>query len=527
MKAKKHPISRALFKVAPWILLPAVAPEPTAAATGASWRLYEDPVTHQVYTEPGKNRIPLGRFEKVEESDGSEAEANPAPMTGKARLRRGARDEGLTREKKPLQEFQELVQDEQVAVEALEERLTPLEEEIKRMHELFKDATAPGLFDEVLKKKWYERLSFRGYTQFRYNEILSDNDKEFFVPTDRSIGGGQTFYIRRGRLILSGDVAEHLFLYIQPDLNATVAGDFALQLRDMYGDISIDKKKEFRFRLGQSKIPFGFVNMQSSQNRLPLERPDAINSAAETERDVGAFFYWAPYYVRERFKYLVKSGLKGSGDYGVLGFGVYSGQGPNRLDVNDDVHFIARATYPFQLPHDQIFEASIQAYTGTFRPRVSAIPAGPRGRMITPTFRNSEGLLDQRLGFTAVWYPQPIGFEAEWNFGRGPELSDDKRTIGVGSLQGGYILANVMIRSDWGLWYPFARWQYFDGARKFAVNAPQVKVNEWDIGLEWLPWPEVEVTMMYTHTIDRTDSSRFPYAQFEGDLVGMQVQWNY
>jgi len=66
-----------------------------------------------------------------------------------------------------------------------------------------------------------------------------------------------------------------------------------LQMRDLYGDIAVDKDKEFRFRVGQSKVPFGWVNLQSSQNRGPLERPDALNSAAEGERDVGVFFMWA------------------------------------------------------------------------------------------------------------------------------------------------------------------------------------------------------------------------------------------
>jgi phosphate-selective porin len=74
--------------------------------------------------------------------------------------------------------------------------------------------------------------------------------------------------------------------------------------------------KEFRLRVGQSKVPFGFENLQSSQNRLTLDRNDALNSAVANERDLGAFFYW-PSKIRERFAMLVKDGYKGSGDYGV------------------------------------------------------------------------------------------------------------------------------------------------------------------------------------------------------------------
>src|SRR3712207_8809216 len=54
----------------------------------------------------------------------------------------------------------------------------------------------------------------------------------------------------------------------------------------LFRSIAIDDAKEHRFRVGQSKVPFGWVNLQSSQNRAPLERPDALNQAVEGERDI-------------------------------------------------------------------------------------------------------------------------------------------------------------------------------------------------------------------------------------------------
>src|SRR5690606_27063174 len=103
-----------------------------------------------------------------------------------------------------------------------------------------------------------------------------------------------------------------------------------VQIRDAYFDVGLDKKNEFRFRIGQSKVPFGFENLQSSQNRLPLDRNDALNSAVSNERDIGVFFYWAPEKIRKRFSMLVREGYKGTGDYGVFGLGVYNGQTANR-----------------------------------------------------------------------------------------------------------------------------------------------------------------------------------------------------
>jgi hypothetical protein len=105
---------------------------------------------------------------------------------------------------------------------------------------------------------------------------------------------------------MSGDVNEHLSLYAQVDASGSVASGsgstFGVQLRDLYADVFPFESHDYRFRLGQSKIPYDWVNMQSSQNRAPMERPDSINSAAEGERDLGAFFMYAPKEVRARLK---------------------------------------------------------------------------------------------------------------------------------------------------------------------------------------------------------------------------------
>ncbi|MEZ5949741.1 MAG: porin [Planctomycetaceae bacterium] len=59
------------------------------------------------------------------------------------------------------------------------------------------------------------------------------------------------------------------------------------QIRDLYSDLYLDDDKVNRFRVGQSKVPHGWENLQSSQNRLPLDRDDGFNSAVKNERDLG------------------------------------------------------------------------------------------------------------------------------------------------------------------------------------------------------------------------------------------------
>jgi hypothetical protein len=379
--------------------------------------------------------------------------------------------------------------------------------------------SAPAAAD----KKWYDRINIRGYTQLRYQLFQDYDDPNFNVPADRSVGPDQTFVVRRGRLVFSGDATDHLSLYAQVDFAGSLSSDldFAVQARDIYGDISLDNDKEFRFRVGQSKVPFGWVNMQSSQNRAPFERPDAINSAVEGERDIGVFFMWAPKEARAHFKELVSKGLKGSGDYGVLALGAYSGQGLNRADRNNETHFLARLAYPFKLPGGQFFEAGVQAYTGRFVVSTGSVDGA------TPSAPDA-GVRDERVAVSAVWYPQPFGIEAEWNVGRGPELSRDFTRVHDQFLHGGYVQLNYRIEEpSLGVFFPFARWHYYEGGRKFARNAPGEIVNEIDLGLEWSPWPEVEITAMYTHTIDRTNTRSFPYETGQGDRFGLQIQFNY
>jgi Phosphate-selective porin O and P len=379
---------------------------------------------------------------------------------------------------------------------------------------------------KALADKWYEKIGLRGYTQFRLSEVDQGEGPDLEVPADRSVNANETLMIRRGRFIFSGDVTDHLYLYAQSDFNAsTGATDFSVQMRDLYADVALDARKAWRVRLGQSKVPYGWVNMQSSQNRGPLERPDALNGAVEGERDLGAYLMWASPEARRRFRDLVGQGLKGSGDYGVVSAGLYSGQGLNRPDQNGDPHVMARVSYPFKLASGQFLELGVQGYYGRFVTQTQAINPGTGS--ITPA-RPDDGVVDERLALTAVWYPQPFGFEAEWNFGRGPELSDDLTQVESRPLQGGYVQFDYRHANGGSSLFPFVRWQYYDGGRKFARNAPPMKVNEMDVGLEFARWAELEFTMIYTRTFERTRTSLFPYDASRGaNRVGFQAQWNY
>ncbi|WP_424362009.1 porin [Methylocystis parvus] len=450
-------------------------------------------------------------------------------------------------------------------------------------------------------KHWYEKLSIRGYTQMRYNDTIDASGwNDVYSPHDRSVGPRRNFLLRRTRLIFSGDVSSHLYLYLQMDMASAPSGTFSnaatagvnptyafynqpyvqigtygnsagnfAQMRDAYADISIDEKKEFRFRVGQSKIPYGFENMQSSQNRLALDRADAINSCCKDERDLGVFFYYTPEHVRHLLRDLVKNNLKGSGDYGMFALGVYNGQGANRIELNNGVHIVSRFTYPYVFENGQIVEASIQGYTGRYMPATSSItpsvgmttnwagyrPPGWFGAGVpfinAPGYNNlnnlvlgnypgvgaysygclngCQGVKDDRVAVTGVIYPQPFGLKAEWNWGRGPALDPTQTYIRSAGLNGGYIEATYKyddMMFGLGTFFPFVKWQYFNGGWKTETNAPSARTYELDVGVEWQPLPEVEVTAIYSR-MNRTNTGAAPYRQFQADLLRMQLQWNY
>jgi hypothetical protein len=70
--------------------------------------------------------------------------------------------------------------------------------------------------------------------------------------------------------VVSGDLSDRVAVYLQPDFASDASGALNVgQLRDAYFDLFLDRDRTLRLRVGQSKIPFGWENMQSSSNRSP------------------------------------------------------------------------------------------------------------------------------------------------------------------------------------------------------------------------------------------------------------------
>lgn len=367
--------------------------------------------------------------------------------------------------------------------------------------------------------KWYDTFSLRGYIQARYNAFQS-NSNLGCEQCDKSWNGNSSFFIRRARLVFSGQIGKQVYFYFQPDFaSSTSSGLNYGQIKDAYFDLGLDSDNEYRIRIGQTKIPFGFENMQSSSVRIPLDRADALNSAFTNERDLGVFFYWAPKEKRALLKSLVRDGLKGSGDYGIFALGVFNGQTPNQLDQNNEPHIVARVTWPFAIGN-QIIESAIQGYTGKF-----VVPTNEISENVKYTA--DRNYLDQRLAATFVLYPKPFGIQAEFNVGKGPEFNKQTDSIEVQNLKGGYVTMSYLINKGKQTFIPFLRAQYYDGGKKHELDARSYKVNDFEFGLEWQPVEQFELVGSYNFSHRRYEDFELRDNDQRGNLLRIQAQLNF
>ena len=374
---------------------------------------------------------------------------------------------------------------------------------------------------EEKKAHWSDKITIRGYTQVRYNRLFESNSDLVSEQGDKSIGNKQGFFIRRMRIIFFGQLSDNVYFYIQPDF-ASSASSTSLhfgQLRDAYFDVSLDKKREFRFRIGQSKVPYGFENLQSSQNRLPFDRNDALNSAVSNERDLGVFFMYCPKKVRELYSSFVNDGLKGSGDYGIFSFGLYNGQVANKPELNNNSHIVSRLTYPIKLGN-QIIEPGIQAYSGMW--------VMPKDQITSTTkVVKSYEYLDQRYAASLVLYPKPFGIQAEYTIGKGPEYDAGKDSILTKNLKGGYVTLSYIIKIKKHIIIPFVRASTYQGGKKHELDARSYRVDEIEGGIEYQPFKNFEFTAAYLYS-DRTTSDRTKENNYQfGSLLRLQAQLNF
>ncbi len=381
---------------------------------------------------------------------------------------------------------------------------------------------------------WYDRLRLRGYTQLRYNAVLDSQDtpgangSRLRSVHDASVNEDGGFLLRRVRLVLQGDITDRLQLYFQHDFGAAVNNQSSTerrenfgQLRDVYADWFLDPERRLRLRFGQSKVPFGWENLQSSSNRLPLDRSDAINSGVPGERDVGVNLYYTPAPVQAIWDRLAKNKQKLFGNYGAFGLAVYNGQGTNRTERNGTLMKVAMATWPFALDglgplfRGQVLEIGGSAMFNRFRPELRS------GGVSPIDYR------DDRVAVHAILYPQPFGIQTEWTTGWSPQYDGLLGAVRSQRLGGGYVQLMADIgHTPLGRAIPYVRWQRYRGGWKPNVDAPRLETDEWELGTEIQLVEALELTLAYAR-MERREADARRTGRATGDLIRTQLQFTY
>lgn len=366
-----------------------------------------------------------------------------------------------------------------------------------------KEETKTGLKE----KTWYEKIEIGGYAQLRYNRLLETNPDLQCLQCDESIGENGGFNLKRVRVEFKGYLNEKIYYYLMPEF--AEAFNHSALLREGWVDVGIGKDNTFRARVGLSRIPVGHDLLVDSRHRVAIDRTDAMNSAQFNERDLGVFLYYTPEHIKERIDYLVSSGLKGANDHGMFGIGAYNGQGGNTR-VNPVSHYAARLTYPFKTENGQYIETSLSGYIGKFDVMTSD------GQ--TPTFD------DQRIAASFIYYPQPFGITAEATYGVGPQFNNTENNIASSELYGGYIQLMYFVPIKTHQLIPYARYQYYDGGKKFELDATRHKVNELEFGTEWQIDKALRINAGYVISNRTFENSLDPFNQQHGNLLRLQIQ---
>jgi hypothetical protein len=384
--------------------------------------------------------------------------------------------------------------------------------------------------------RWFERITMYGYGMFRYNNTSNGAFRSYHDASigDKNNGAQPGFFFRRIRWVVTGQVSDHVSFFIQPDLASNISGNtHALSMRDAWGEWNFDKDREYRLRVGLQRVPCSWDNWQASRQRMAIDRADATNSCATSERDMGVSFMWTPKIAQQRFKQMLDY-MYGPGDYGVFHIQAYNGQGLNAQEANANKHLAARLAWPFELPGGRLLEVGMNAMRGQFVVNHGTAAAGQTLFSFNQSGNTSaRGYRDERLNFYMYYPPQPWGFIAEYTVGRTPERQANGR-VTDSALSGGYVQAHYQWKySDIGLANIYARYQEYRGGIKFAAGAPSGKMSELETGIAWQPDPQWEYTIAYTfsqrNNLFLTDpgSATVPGLQREqyANLLRFQAVW--
>jgi hypothetical protein len=137
---------------------------------------------------------------------------------------------------------------------------------------------------------------------------------------------------------------------------------------------------------------------------------------------------------------------------------------------------------------------------------------------------------DERMALSFIYYPMPFGFQAEYNWGVGPQINENNVIEEKVSLHGGYLQFMYQIQRGNEYLMPFIKMQYYDGSKKHETAAHYI-VKEYELGVEWQPYPSFELTAVWAvedrTIVARKSSTESIRNQQDGHRLRLQAQFNF
>ncbi len=384
----------------------------------------------------------------------------------------------------------------------------------------------------VTSPRWYERIRINGYVQMRY--ALNGNPMMDIPLGDKvATSDPNTFYIRRIRVVLQGQISERLSFYLQPAFEGSQVSNLNNnEVIDAFADFSITKDHQHWIRFGLSRTPNSFDTYRSSSNRQELDRHESVQSGAPGERDLGIAYYWSPKVSQERYSQLATY-HNGPGDYGDFGIMVWNGQSRNKPELNYDKHVGIRLAHPWELPDGRLVETGMFAYRGQFVVEPGTVSRCPIALHRQDGQTKGCQVRDERLTWYVWTPPQPWGILTEFTVGRGPKR-DAQGFIRESSLAGGYVQPYYTYRySDIGMVTGYVRYGEYDGGIK-TVNGVDGRSRTLNVGLVWdadthwrfvMEWMNKNGMNSFQTSPNVALTNTGPQSEFNGNLLRFQAQW--
>lgn len=237
------------------------------SSTSDALQLFVDGKTSQVYTSPGPGRVKLGDFVQIDDK----------PVTV-ASLPATTQKDGATPVKTPISATPE---DMKKLEEKLNAKIDSAVNKPKKPNEAKATIDDKGFRFETNDSAFKFSLNGRLHTDaamYSGGDILTYNAKSPGAPYDgevikenRESDGTE---IRRLRMEFAGQFYEHWKFKVQPELanaSSTVSGSYTIGIRDAFVRYT-GFGEAGEFLVGQSKQPYSFQQMMSSNDMVFMER---------------------------------------------------------------------------------------------------------------------------------------------------------------------------------------------------------------------------------------------------------------